>query len=43
MKNNPLNNPLTGAICIKIKEKLIKKYQRCGNTGSIQKQPSSVK
>ena len=33
--------PLTGAICIKIEEKLIQKYQIWGHTGSTQKQPSA--
>ena len=32
---------LNGAICIKIQEKLIQKYQIWDHTGSIQKQPSA--
>ena len=33
--------PLTGAICIKMQEKPIQKYQGWDHTWSIQKQPSA--
>ena len=33
--------PLTSAICINMKEKVIQKYQIWGHTGSVQKQPTA--
>ena len=41
LQNVTSDDPLTGAICIKMQEKLIQKYQILGHTGSIQKQPSA--
>ena len=34
-------HPLTGAVCIKMQEKLIQKHQIWDHIGSVQKQPSA--